>query len=142
MMCDYCRLEAFLELSELSCLKRIAVCSVARVSVVRYLRRLATVQHSNVFVLWAYDSYKTLTSVHPSQVYLFISSSRNLLKLFYKTTLAKMSQTSLVESSSSGEAPRNALSLRLEAPLFSQGSISPTKQSFNIQGRYVYETEA
>ncbi|KAF5577344.1 hypothetical protein FPCIR_12166 [Fusarium pseudocircinatum] len=52
-----------------------------------------------------------------------------------------MSQTSLVESSSSGEAPRNALSLRLEAPLFSQTSISPTKQSFSIQGRYVYETQ-
>ncbi|KAF5562160.1 hypothetical protein FNAPI_3330 [Fusarium napiforme] len=52
-----------------------------------------------------------------------------------------MSQTSLVESSSSGEAPRNALSLRLEAPLFSQTSISPPKQSFNNQGRYVYETE-
>ncbi|KAF5642025.1 hypothetical protein F52700_3206 [Fusarium sp. NRRL 52700] len=52
-----------------------------------------------------------------------------------------MSQTSLVESSSSGEAPRNALSLRLEAPLFSQVSVPPTKQSFNIQGRYVYETE-
>ncbi|KAF5984897.1 hypothetical protein FCOIX_2375 [Fusarium coicis] len=52
-----------------------------------------------------------------------------------------MSQTSLVESSSSGEAPRNALSLRLEAPLFSQASISPTKQSFSIQGRYVYATE-
>ncbi|CVL12430.1 hypothetical protein FPRO06_04829 [Fusarium proliferatum] len=52
-----------------------------------------------------------------------------------------MSQTSLVKSSSSGEAPRNALSLRLEAPLFSKASISPTKQSFSILGRYVYETE-
>ncbi|CCT64993.1 uncharacterized protein FFB20_13224 [Fusarium fujikuroi] len=52
-----------------------------------------------------------------------------------------MSQTSLVGSSSSGEAPRNALSLRLETPLFSQAPISPSKQSFSIQGRYVYETE-
>ncbi|KAH7260678.1 uncharacterized protein BKA55DRAFT_559561 [Fusarium redolens] len=53
-----------------------------------------------------------------------------------------MSQTSLVESSSSGEAPRNALSLRLEAPFVPQDSIPPTKQSYNIQGRYVYEAEA
>ncbi|KAF4419168.1 hypothetical protein FACUT_11548 [Fusarium acutatum] len=53
-----------------------------------------------------------------------------------------MSQTSLVESNSSGEAPRHALSLRLEAPFFPQVSVSRTKQSFNIQGRYVYETEA
>nr|RBQ90136.1 hypothetical protein FVER53263_20619 [Fusarium verticillioides] len=52
-----------------------------------------------------------------------------------------MSQTSLVESSSSGEAPRNALSLRLEAPPFSHTSISPTKQSLIMQGRYVYKTE-
>jgi hypothetical protein len=53
-----------------------------------------------------------------------------------------MSQTSLVESSSSGNAPRNALSLRLEAPFVPEGSIYINKQSFNIQGHYVYETTA
>ncbi|KAG5657997.1 hypothetical protein KAF25_006948 [Fusarium avenaceum] len=53
-----------------------------------------------------------------------------------------MSQTSLVESSSSCEAPRNALSLRLETPFVPEGSTYTTKQSFNIQGPYVYETTA
>ncbi|KAF4452938.1 hypothetical protein F53441_4313 [Fusarium austroafricanum] len=53
-----------------------------------------------------------------------------------------MSQTSLVESSSSGEAPRHALSLRLDVPFSPQPSFEHTKQSFNTQGKYVYETEA
>ncbi|KAF5023025.1 hypothetical protein F66182_4909 [Fusarium sp. NRRL 66182] len=53
-----------------------------------------------------------------------------------------MSQTSLVESSSSGEAPRHALSLRLDVPFVPQPSPQPAKQSFSIQGKYVYETEA
>ncbi|CAJ0538748.1 Ff.00g067080.m01.CDS01 [Fusarium sp. VM40] len=53
-----------------------------------------------------------------------------------------MSQTSLVESSSSGDTPRNALSLRLETPFVPEGSTHTTKQSFNIKGHYVYETTA
>ncbi|KAL6915428.1 hypothetical protein ACHAPO_009889 [Fusarium lateritium] len=53
-----------------------------------------------------------------------------------------MSQTSLVESSSSGEAPRHALSLRLDVPFIPRSSTQIPKQSFDIQGKYVYETEA
>lgn len=53
-----------------------------------------------------------------------------------------MNQTILVGSSSSGDSPRHALSLRPETPFVPEGSTYTTKQSFNIQGHYIYETTA